>query len=88
MEEHSDLIRREDDRRIAEFVGEIRQWKEESIKWRIETDTKLQEIHNFMEDIRTPRKIIVWGLRAVLVAAAGSVVAAITGFIKGHIKIN
>lgn len=95
--------RRKDDERFAEFMGEFRQWKVESNEWRDQTDETLKGIHaifekltpekidemvEFMESVRTPRKFIVWTIRAIVVAAIGSIGAAVVGFVKGHVHFQ
>ena len=80
--------RRKVDIEVGKFIGEIDQWKEESILWRRQTDEKLKEIHDFMQEIRTPRKIIVWAVRAFFIAAIGGFATACVSYIKGHIQIN
>lgn len=80
--------RRKEDKHFAEFMGEITQWKEDSIAWRNATDKTLIEIRDFMEEVRTPRRIIIWTVRAVIVGALGSIATAIAAFIKGHILLK
>jgi len=80
--------RRKGDVEFARFMGEIEQWKKESIDWRVKTDEKLTEIIGFMEEVRTPRRIIIWTVRAVIVGALGSIATAVTAFIKGHLLIK
>lgn len=80
--------RRKEDQNFSQFIGEMEEWKEQSIQWRKETDKTLKEIVDFMEEVRTPRKIIIWTIRAVIIAAIGSISASLVGFVKSHIHFN
>lgn len=88
QEEELHERRRKADIEIGQFIGEIDQWKKESVEWRQKTDEKLREIHDFMQEIRTPRKIIVWAVRAFFIAAIGGFATACVSYLKGHIHIN
>lgn len=88
MGETEDEFRRKDDVALGKFIGEIEQWKEESLKWREETDGKLKEIIDFMQEVRTPRKIILWTVRAFFVALVGGLITTVTAWIKGHVNFQ
>lgn len=87
-EEINGTNRRKEDLQFAKFMGEIDQWKKDSNSWREQTDKTLKEIRGFMDEVRTPRKIIIWTIRAFFVSAIGSLIAALTAFVKGHITIK
>lgn len=85
MEEH-EHDRRKDDERFAEFMGEFRQWKIESSAWRDSTDKKIKEVAEFMDEMRAPRKLIVYTIRAIGITAVGAVATAFVGFVKNHVR--
>jgi hypothetical protein len=88
MEEGNEHDRRKEDRQFAHFMGEIEEWKATSIEWREKTDRELKAIADFMEEVRTPRKIIIWTVRAILVSALTGIAASLVAFVKGHIHIQ
>lgn len=80
--------RRKEDQNFSEFIGEMRQWKITSEEWRKDVDGKLEEVVGFMSEIRTPRKLVIWTVRAFAVAAVGVVATGVVAWLKGHIRIN
>lgn len=88
VEDEQQYNRRKDDLAFAKFMGEIEQWKKETIAWRSEADAKLTQVLGFMEEIRTPRKIIIWTVRAIIIASLGSIATGVVAFVKGHIHFQ
>lgn len=80
--------RRREDQEFAAFMGEMREWKETSEKWRPEVDRQLKEVTQFMDELRTPRKLVVWTIRAFTIAAIGGFVKGISIWIKSHVHFN
>lgn len=87
-ENHDDNHRRKEDPVLGAFIGEIRAWKDESIEWRKKVDTQLASIAEFMEEVRTPRRIIIWAVRAFFVSTITGIGAALVAFVKGHVHFN
>lgn len=69
-------------------MGEFRQWKQESVEWRGKAETTLKEISEFLDQVRTPRKFIVWSIRIFVIAAIGSIATSVIGFVKAHLSVN
>lgn len=82
-------------------MGEFREWKESSARWREGVEKKLDalkafadtlppervvEIVDFLDTIRTPRQFIVWTIRALAIAAIGGIGTALVAFIKERIR--
>lgn len=80
--------RRKGDQSLGEFIGEMREWKQTSEEWRAKTDITLAEVSEFMSEIRAPRKLIVWSIRAVVIAALGGIGTGLVAWIKGHINFH
>lgn len=86
-----DEIRRKSDVVMGELIGEFRQFmkdydknNEEAVKWRNSIENRFKPIESFLDELKTPHKIVVWTVRAVALASIGGIVTYVIGFFKNH----
>ena len=79
---------RKSDILIGQLLGEFKEFKEGSFNWREKTDQRLILIESFINEIREPKRAILWTMRAIVIAAIGSLVVNAIAFIKDHLNWN
>lgn len=91
---------RKNDVMVGEMIGTLKQFferyesdqkqhrdnLEESRRWRKEFEARFVVIEDFVNELRTPHKLVVFVVRALALAAIGGIVTFMISFFREHIK--
>jgi len=87
--------RRRNDVLVGELIGKFDQFMkeyerdiEESNNRRVNIENRLSAIESFLEEIKSPHKVIVWLIRIISIAAIGVLVTGLFNYFNSHFKWN
>ena len=91
---------RKNDVLVGEMIGTLKQFferyeadqkqhkdnLEESREWRKVVEKRFEVIEDFVNDLRTPHKMIIFVMRAFMIAAIGGMITYLFNFFREHFK--
>lgn len=71
---------------FEQFIVRYEQNSKESLEWKKGIETKINLIEEFLNEIKTPHKYMIFALKALALTAITGLAAIIGNYIRGHIR--